>query len=136
MARRNTFSAGLEAFAKKTGLTLDQVHRGVCIKLFGAVVMDTPVLDGDLRGSWQISGMSPNLSVPNRKDKSGATVTAEIRNFPMKAGTITYFSNSQPYAYRIEYEGWSHTKAPAGMVRKNVARFQQIINEATAEVRK
>lgn len=130
---RNSFSAGLDAFAKKTGLTLDQVHRGVCIKLFGAVTMDTPVLDGDLRGGWQISSDAPILKDTGRKDTSGAKVLAEIRGHQMKAGTITYFSNAQPYAYRIEYEGWSHTKAPEGMVRKNVARFQNIINEAVRE---
>jgi len=34
-------------------------------------------------------------------------------------------SNNLPYAYKIEYDGWSHTKAPKGMVRKNFIRISQ-----------
>jgi hypothetical protein len=40
-----------------------------------------------------------------------------------------FLSNSLPYAARIEFDGWSHTKAPQGMVRRNVARFNQLLRE-------
>lgn len=137
MAQRKTsFSADLKAFAQKTGLTLDQVHRGVAIKLFSAVVMDTPVLDGFLRGSWYVSTESPKITSAARKDSEGSVVNAEIAGIEAKAGTVTYFTNSMPYAYRIEYEGWSSVKAPQGMVRKNVARFQQIVADAVKETKK
>lgn len=131
--RKTSFAADLRKFATKTGLTLDQVHRGISIKLFSAVVLDTPVLDGFLRGGWYISQDNPNLSGAVRADSSGTAVNAEISGADMKAGTKTYFTNAMPYAYRVEYEGWSHTKAPQGMVRRNVERFQEIVNQAVQE---
>lgn len=36
---------------------------------------------------------------------------------------------------RPEFDGWSCTKAPAGMLRKNVVRFQRIVGEAAREGR-
>lgn len=52
-----------------------------------------------------------------------------------KPTDVMYLRNNLPYAYRIEYEGWSKVKAPEGMVRRNVARFRRILNEAVRENR-
>lgn len=38
-----------------------------------------------------------------------------------------FFTNNLPYAERIEYDGWSRFKAPQGMVRKNVVRWDDIV---------
>ncbi|WP_162455859.1 hypothetical protein [Pseudoxanthomonas kalamensis] len=42
-------------------------------------------------------------------------------------------ANNLPYANRIEYDGWSHTKAPAGMVRVSFARIRQIVSKAVRD---
>jgi len=41
-----------------------------------------------------------------------------------------YFTNNLPYAFRIEFEGWSKVKAPQGMVRRNAIRWKQIVKRA------
>jgi hypothetical protein len=47
----------------------------------------------------------------------------------IQGGSVTMLSNNMPYAYRVEFDGWSHTKAPEGMLRRNVARFKRLFEE-------
>lgn len=124
------FSADLSAYAKRIGRSLADTHKAIVIELFTSTVMDTPVLTGQLRGNWRISEGSPDLSTHLVSDPTGGMVAGEIKNFDIKLGGVIYLSNSLPYAYRIEYEGWSHTKAPYGMMRKNFARVQGIVARA------
>ena len=61
------------------------------------------------------------------------TAIAYVRDrdemYVFQGGSYTLLTNNMPYAYRIEFEGYSKTKAPEGMVRKNVARFRQLLQE-------
>ena len=41
--------------------------------------------------------------------------------FYKKDSALT-LANNLDYAYKIEYEGWSHSKAPEGMVRVSVVK--------------
>lgn len=126
-----SFAADLSRFRKSTQDRLDRVRRVVVIKLFSAVVQDTPVLTGRLRGNWRVSIGSPLLGEISRLDPQGVQVSAEIQDIATAArgDDEVWMSNSLPYAERIEYDGWSK-KAPEGMVRRNVARFQRLVDEA------
>lgn len=130
-----SFTSQIARFSKGTKTKLQKVRRAVTIKLFGAVVMDTPVLTGRLRGNWRLSEGEPNLGITDREDKSGQEVMAEITaGVAASTGSIPIFlSNSLPYAARIEFDGWSHTKAPEGMVRRNVTRFNRLIELEAAK---
>ena len=68
-------------------------------------------------------------------DKVGGTAinraTSKVNQYRL-GDTIT-LSNNLPYAMRLEY-GWSK-KAPAGMVRLNVARFQQWVDKEARKAR-
>lgn len=124
-----SFSAQISQYSKGTRDKIDRIRRGVTLKLLGAVVMDTPVDTGRLRGNWRVSEGAPVLDAVDRVDPSGAVVMNEI-NAVVQASTgdtAVCLTNNLPYAKRIEYDGWSHTKAPEGMVRRNVARFNQLI---------
>lgn len=124
-----SFSAQISQYSKGTRDKIDRIRRGITLKLLGAVVMDTPVLSGRLRGNWRVSEGTPVLDAADRVDPSGAVVMNEI-NAAVQASTgdaAVYLTNNLPYAKRIEYDGWSHTKAPEGMVRRNLARFNQLI---------
>ena len=124
-----SFSAQIARYGKGTRDKIDSIRRGVTLKLLGAVVMDTPVDTGRLRGNWRVSEGTPVLDATDRVDPSGAVVMNEI-NAAVQASTgdaAVYLTNNLPYAKRIEYDGWSHTKAPEGMVRRNVARFNRLI---------
>lgn len=135
-----TFSADLAAYAKKSNRTLDQSHRAVVIELFSGTIMATPVLDGTLRANWNFSVGNPDRSVDtSKKDKAKSKRSSPTANAVVSSkipiGGDVYLTNAMPYAYRIEYEGWSHTKAPAGMMRINLARVQQIVAAAAQENR-
>ncbi len=124
-----SFSAQISQYSKGTRDKIDRIRRGVTLKLLGAVVMDTPVLSGRLRGNWRPSEGTPVLDAIDRVDPSGAIVMSEI-TAAVQASTgdaAVYLTNNLPYAKRIEYDGWSHIKAPEGMVRRNVARFNRLI---------
>lgn len=125
-----SFSDDIKRFAAKTTKAHDEIARGTTIALFNAVIQDTPVLDGRLRGDWQTSVGQPATEENGRVDTVGSASMAEVTaNTPQGAGQETYLTNNMPYAYKIEYEGWSKIKAPQGMVRRNVDRFQRLIDE-------
>jgi hypothetical protein len=126
-----SFAADLGRFRRSTKDRLDRVRRVVVIKLFSAVVQDTPVLTGRLRGNWRVSIGSPLSGSIDRLDPTGAQVGTEIQAIAAdSAGAdAVWMTNSLPYAARIEYDGWSK-KAPEGMMRRNVARFQRLVDEA------
>ena len=130
-----SFVASLTSFSKSTVGKIQRVRRGVTIKLFSAVILDTPVDSGRLRGNWQLTEGEPAQGQLDLLDKSGAAVLAKVQQgASASTGDVTlYLTNNLPYAWRIEFEGWSHTKAPEGMVRKNIARFNRLITIEAAK---
>lgn len=145
-----SFSAQIDAFAKKTRTTLDEAHRGVVLKLFGSIIEDTPVGDpkvdkfsGRARGNWQTNvgqaawSESGSLDVQTSLDSLNANTG--------KAGDTVWLSNGLPYMLKLEYGGYGEgprtingysRQAPAGMVRTNVARIDAIVKEVAAELPK
>lgn len=136
MAKKGTLSLDLSRFVDKTVAELDRVKRAVALELFTSIVYDTPVDTGRLRGNWQISIGSPLVGVVDKLDPSGEQVTREIAAVvgESKLKDVLILRNNLPYAYRIEYEGWSR-KAPDGMMRRNFLRIQQILKKAVQEGR-
>jgi hypothetical protein len=129
-----SFTADLQKFAAKTETTTEKARRAIVMGLFGAVITDTPVDTGRLRGNWQASIRQPKTSAIDREDKSGALAISEVELNLGSGDVANWLANNLPYARRIEY-GWSREKAPEGMVRKNIARIQQIIRRAVSESR-
>lgn len=130
------FGDDIRKFREKSITTVSRVKRIVAIKLFNAVIMDTPVLTGRLRANWMLSLNEPDTNVSYAlQDKSGQMMMGIIRQ---EVGKATYddaiiMQNNLPYAYRIEYEGWSWQKSPAGMVRRNAKRFDALLRQAISE---
>jgi hypothetical protein len=93
-------------------------------ELFQLVVNSTPVLDGYLINSWHTAkGMGEySWAMERSPDSFGSGSKADIDSLlatkPFYAtDNIVSMTNNLPYAYRIEYLGWSKFKAPTGMVR-------------------
>jgi hypothetical protein len=102
----------------------EELARGTFIALMVAVVKDTPVDTGRLQGNWQCTLNDPAGGVVDRKGDDAPI--GEI-HATVKGPGVYWLSNNLPYAHRIEFDGWSHTKAPAGMLRINVRRFKSIL---------
>lgn len=121
-----SFSARIRAWRRRNDQAMNDKKREIILRLFRAVIYDTPVLEGTLRANWRCSA---NASLPSVIEyRPAEAVISEIQailNGAMMEDDI-YLRNNLPYAYRIEYLGWSRVKAPQGMVRKNVTRFNQI----------
>jgi len=124
-----SFADRVAAFTQRAEQAARDIHRSVSIELFSAIVRDTPVDRGDLRGSWQVTVGSPPSS-----DAIGDPMSAITATVPDGWGGQLYLSNLKPYAHRIEYDGWSHTKAPEGMVRRNTANIPAMIRNAARGV--
>jgi hypothetical protein len=129
------FTLDVKAFCEKAKKNPEIVMRSVSLKLFSAIIKASPVDTGRFRMNWQTSGPVPNGGTVAGFDPSGNkainSATTFITNTP--AWQELTLANNLPYAERLEY-GWSK-QAPVGMVRVNVVRFQQLINEEAAKVR-
>ena len=86
---------------------------------------------GRFRGNWQFSIGTPAEGTLDQVDPAGGVTLATLRLQvqALTAGETAYIVNKLPYGIRLEY-GHS-TQAPGGMGRITLARFQQIVDEAT-----
>lgn len=124
-----SFSASILKFGPEAVGRINTIRRQVCLKLFSSVIKDTPVDTGRLRANWQLTEGTPAVGEVQTLDTSGGPTIAKLKA-PIEASTgdtELFLTNNLPYASRIEFEGWSHTKAPEGMVRRNVVRFGRLI---------
>lgn len=130
-----SFALDVSKFVEKAKKNPEKVMRQVSIKLFSAIIKASPVDTGRFRMNWMASGGTPASGITDGADKSGNTATGNATSFVLKAADWHEFTltNNLPYAQRLEY-GWSQ-QAPAGMVRTNVSRFQQLINEEANKVK-
>lgn len=130
-----SFALDVSKFVEKAKKNPEKVMRQVSIKLFSAIIKASPVDTGRFRMNWMASGGTPASGVTDATDKSGNIATGNATSFVLKAAYWHEFTlaNNLPYAQRLEY-GWSQ-QAPQGMVRTNVSRFQQLINEEANKVK-
>lgn len=129
-----SFSDAVALWAKKAGGDIESVATASFIETASAVVKSTPVDKGFLRNNWRVGIDAPVTATLDIPDKSGARAIAEIEGAKI-FGRLVYFTNNSPYARRIEYEGWSKIKAPAGMLRINVNNFIDAVNRAVSDVK-
>lgn len=136
MSRAGSFSFQLSRATEAIKEEIVQKQNRIILKLFSAFVMDSPVDKGSFRGSWFVSYGSPDLeqkydAPENGISKSAATQMSIDRMVGFLAGFndgVMWITNNQSYAQRLEY-GWSK-QAPQGMVRRNIARFNEIAKRA------
>lgn len=121
-----SFSSDLGMFSVQSIQTVERITRAIKLELFSGVILDTPVDTGRARGNWQTSTGYPKTSTVERQ---GANASLnEIRNNLGGLDSATYLTNNLPYIERLEF-GYSQ-QAPSGMVRKNMARINQIVQRA------
>lgn len=121
-----TFADSIRANCDKKLEQINTKCYNIVTELFNNIVYDTPVLDGYLKNSWFTATgnkFSSQLGLTPDSGGSGSLMNIQslrqARAFYKKDGVVT-MTNNQPYAYRIEYLGWSKYKAPYGMVRINL----------------
>lgn len=157
MADSQTFTLQLKAFADKAKNNAVFVIRKTELDLGTDVVLTTPVGDrklwkvnqgktgnlqpkgyvgGRLRANWNPSFGAPDTTTTEAIDPSGGSTIATLEAAVAQSdGTKDfYYTNSLPYAIRIEY---GHSgQAPKGMVRIAVTNAQTYVDAAVAELPK
>ncbi|NMZ77476.1 HK97 gp10 family phage protein [Pseudomonas nitroreducens] len=129
-----SFTSDMDSAVRKIIDAQDKIARTATIDFFSGTVKDTPVDTGRARGNWVTTTDKPAQGEINREDKSGSSVISEIvAKTPEGAGQETFMSNSLPYIDKLEYG--SSKQAPNGMVRRNLARVQRIVDQAIAKFR-
>jgi len=127
-----SFSGDIGKFAKDAQEAHDKITRAATLELFSSVIKSTPVDTGRARGNWQTAVGTPIEGEIDRIDQGGSAAIAEVQaKTPEGAGQETFMTNNLPYIDSLE--NGSSKQAPAGMVRKNVARVQRIVNTAIAK---
>ena len=121
-----SFSFQLQGFNKRTRERLERNRRQILFEVFRSIVVDTPVLEGTLRGNWQLSNSGVKLDQLDIRTQTAVTNDIDRVLKSSRFGDTVWFSNNLPYAYPIEFYGVSKKKAPRGMVRKNVMRVNRI----------
>ncbi len=125
-----SFSVDVGKWARHTAPeAVADASEAVIFALFRGVIKDTPVLEGRLRANWIISkdrpsGETTEETDPNDTETLGKVVTF-LEDQDLSEPFDIYLTNNLPYAYRIEYDGYSKVKAPEGMVRKNFIRITE-----------
>ena len=124
-----SFGADLVKFQGDAIKATEKTARGTAIALWRAVIFDSPVDSGRFRGNWIASDGAPIETTYSITDKQGTTTVnkATVSTLSSSDWQSLWLSNNLPYAQRLEY-GWSD-QAPEGMVRKNVIRFQDILDK-------
>jgi hypothetical protein len=120
-----TFALDISRFAKKFGIAADTAARKLVLDIQRDVMLATPVDTGLLRSSWFVGiGVEPGdtPATPDQGAAAKAQAVSTLAGFHW--GDTVYLTNNQVYAYPIEFLGHSKVKAPAGMLRVTVARYQ------------
>lgn len=148
------FEKKVKSFKKITWQNLNRVCKNITYQLFASVIQDTPILTGRLIANWNFSVDNPDFTTTNygknnrwtkyRKDpllyqrRLKSKLKNSLNLFPddpdsTSTGIHTYYlSNGWEYGTKIEYVPNYSSKAPQGMVRKNI---QKIANMRFDKVR-
>lgn len=135
----DSFLASLQRNIDRVKKEVDVACFAIFTDLAQTVVYNVPVLRGNLINDFWPASNGYNTTTQtvvdkdgqsdfqSHSDKTGAGSISRIRDekdagtFYGKDGFLS-FSTSVPYAYRIEYEGWSERKAPAGFIRVSLTQ--------------
>lgn len=129
----NSFSLDLSKFAAKANVDMVLVIKKIVLELFTRVIYRTPVDTGALRGNWGVGiGSYTPQADPQKTDKGGSQTVGQASNDVLNwnADGSIFLTNHLSYAYKIEYEGWSKVKAPAGMVRVSIEEISGFLTKA------
>jgi hypothetical protein len=105
------------------GLPVRDIVNKIGLDLYSDVTKLSPVDTGRYRANWNLNENSPDLDETTQFSKQppqGSSLKAPSLAPADNLYPVLYLTNGLPYAVRIE-EGWSHTKAPEGVLKVALA---------------
>lgn len=131
-----SLASDLRRFAQKSNQKMETVIKSSLIRVGSSIVVKSPVDTGRFKNNWLSAYGTIDTTVTQAVDPSGSAAIGRLtgKAAGVKVGETFYFTNSLPYADRLEYEGHSQ-QAPAGMVRISIAAWESIVAEEVAKAR-
>ena len=126
--------ADLLKIAKKYDGALKDVADAAFLRMMNQVWQGSVADTGRFRNNWNGAVTAPDLSASRAADRSASGSVGQVNETLSRydLGHELYFTNSVPYAWRLEYDGWSE-RMPDGIVRVTARKWDQIVAD---EVRK
>ena len=119
------FGADLRKITDARKQDLNTASRGVTLRIFDAVVRDTRVDTGRLRGNWNASVGSPDTTTTEAVDKTpGLRQEMRDRVSPL---ALNVLANSLPYA-----EVWEQRD---GMIARAIADVERLLREEVEKLK-
>lgn len=132
MTNNREFIVSIEKFIKQAGEDLDEFTREFPQDLTKAIIEDTPVDTGFLRGSWTAAIDAPDLSHQGQIGTDPSTrIALNLRR--AKAGDTIYITNTAKYGPYVEF-GTAFI-APRAFVRNNVAKADMIAKNTLKRIK-
>lgn len=124
------FSRKLNRIIEQRKATMFNAFRAALFRTGQQVITMSPVMSGRFKGNWLYSYDDPDTSTSNMVDLSGQERIGALNKTlsEIESHTVFYMTNSLPYAFRLEYEGWSKN-VPDGMVRVSFQGFNAKLQE-------
>lgn len=124
-----TLGKDLKKFAELSMTKAEKVVQASLLTAGGRMIKDSPVRDGFFRNSW-MSAWGAIDDATRGARTSGADSTGDLTHTldASELGAQFYFTNSMPYASKLEYDGHS-AQAPNGVVRINLLDWDQIVEK-------
>jgi hypothetical protein len=139
------FVAKVDAWAAHEPLRLRALAIESIQNMCEHVVIDTPVVTGNLRGGWQPSIGAPSPPIEGRLDPGGGQALADlaVSLANLQIGDVLYFTNGVIYARRVEYGfvgedslGRHYNQAGRFYLTNNAVRWQDFVSEAAETLSK
>ena len=129
-----SLASDLRRIAANKKSDMEKIVRASAFQLGAEVVPMTPVKEGRLINNWNSSIGSIDDSTSDDTSKSGSASLSKLESkiSSIDMGATFNFSNSMPYAARIEYDGWSEI-AKDGIVRVAVLRWDSIVQHEVSK---
>lgn len=130
------FAADLARLCEAAGDKAELVVRKAALDLGGQLLDRSPVDTGRFKNKWatSVNGMSTATGAGADASAAAARTMLQAQVAEWKPGKTIWITNSLPYAYRLEYDGWSK-QAPGGMVRLAVQNYAQAVAKAARELK-
>lgn len=130
------FAADLARLCEAAGDKAELVVRKAALDLGGQLLDRSPVDTGRFKNNWatSVNGMSTATGAGADASAAAARTMLQAQVAEWKPGKTIWITNSLPYAYRLEYDGWSK-QAPGGMVRLAVQNYAQAVAKAARELK-
>ena len=113
---------------------LERVHRAAMFRVAVQTDIKSPVRDGYFRANWigAYGSVDRTTFDSPARDAVGEVQLYLARN--AMAENVFYYTNSLPYAFKIEYESHS-AQAPNGVVRLTARNFDKYVTDAIRSIK-